>query len=219
MKKWILLVIALLVIAALPVLLAPEKKPSLILQAAGVFVSSVIAASAIWGDYLRAAFAGPRLKIALRSDEGSLTEVTGGAAVRFYHIWIVNKRSAAIARNTRMQIRSIQRAVAGNWGVKQESYGVEPKWVFSDSAPKNIAFDAMCDIVSIYETGDCWISSYIYPNNLDLQLRAGDAVRLEVVAVAENAKSNTLSLEISWDGQWSPDSQVMKTHFVVKEMQ
>jgi len=218
MKKWILLFLIFLAVIATPVLLAPEKKPSLILQAVGILLSSIIAVTAIWGEHIRGSFAGPKLDLCLRNDKGDLTCVTNGAAVRYYHLRVLNRRSASIARNTRVQIITLQREEKGTWTPKQETYGVEPQWVFSDSSPKNIAYDALCDIVSVYESGDCWISSYIRPNNVDLLIKAGKKVRIEAVAVAENGKSNVLTLEIFWDGSWSKDDNEMKGHLKIKEL-
>jgi hypothetical protein len=218
MKKWILLFLVLLAIIAAPVIFTSSRKPSLILQAAGIFISTIIAISAIWGEHIRASFAGPKLLLNLKNDEGDLTRITGGPDARYYHLRVVNKRSAAIARNTRVQIISIQRYISGAWSAKQETYGVEPKWVFSSSSPKNIGPDALCDILSIVDGGDCVLSSYIYPNNVNLFIKAGEIARIKAVAVAENTKSKVLTLEISWDGLWFKDGLQMKEHLKLKEL-
>lgn len=42
-------------------------------------------------------------------------------------------------------------------------------------------------------------------------------MRVEVIAVADNAESNPLCLEISWNGKWSADTEEMKKNLVIKE--
>jgi len=43
-------------------------------------------------------------------------------------------------------------------------------------------------------------------------------MRVEVIATADNAESNPLLIEISWDGQWSDDTIQMSKHLVIKEV-
>jgi len=218
MKKWTFLLLILIVVFTVLVIYAPTNKTSLILQAIGVFVSSIIAISAIWGELIRASFAGPKLILSLYSAEGELTKFTGGSDVRYYHLKVENKRGGAIARNTRVQVISIQRETSGGWQEKQIIYGVQLPWVFSDSQQKNIGPEAKCDLVSIVDKGDFSISYYMRPNNVDPFLRAAQTVRIEVVAVAENAKSKVLTLDISWDGQWSRYDREMKEHLKIREV-
>jgi hypothetical protein len=41
-------------------------------------------------------------------------------------------------------------------------------------------------------------------------------MRVEVQAIADNAESKSLFLEIAWDGVWSEDTVAMRAHLVVK---
>jgi hypothetical protein len=40
---------------------------------------------------------------------------------------------------------------------------------------------------------------------------------IKVQAIADNAESKPLHIEIAWDGQWSEDTRQMQQHLVVKE--
>lgn len=218
MKKWIILLLFLISAFVAIVIYAPSKKASLIVQAIGVFVSSIIAISAIWGELIRASLAGPKLLVSLYSPEGELTNISNGPNVRYYHLKVANKRSGVIARNTRVNVISIQREESDGWQKKLEVYGVQLPWVFSDSQVLNIGPEAKCDVISIVDKNDFKLAYYWRPNNVDPFFKARQAVRIEVIAVAENAKSKILSLEISWDGQWSKDDQEMKEHLNICEV-
>ena len=40
---------------------------------------------------------------------------------------------------------------------------------------------------------------------------------IEVKAVSDNAESDPIYLDISWNGEWSDDTKTMKQNLVVKE--
>jgi len=217
-KKWIFLLLFLISAFVVIVIYAPSNKAGLIVQAIGVFVSSIIAISAIWGELIRASLAGPKLVVSLYSPEGELTNISSGPDVRHYHLKVLNKRNGVIARNTRVNIISLQREEPGGWRTKQLVYGVQLPWAFSESQVLNIGPEAKCDVLSIVDKHDFKLAYYWRPNNVDPFFKAGQAVRIEVMAIAENAKSKVLPLELSWDGQWSKDDQEMKEHLKIREV-
>ena len=54
------------------------------------------------------------------------------------------------------------------------------------------------------------------PNNLDPLIRAGERVLVELVALSNQGQSPPLQIEISWNGQWSDDTETMSRNLVVK---
>ena len=63
------------------------------------------------------------------------------------------------------------------------------------------------------------VSLYVTPNNFRGFVGRDEAMRVHVVARAENAETKTpLILEISWDGVWSPNMDEMQRHLVVREV-
>jgi hypothetical protein len=218
MKRWLILLLLIICIFVALVLYAPSKRASLILQAIGVFISSIIAISAIWGELIRDSFAGPKLKVSLFSPEGELTHFPDGKDIRYYHLSVINKRKGTIARNTRVNVVSIRRKVSGVWQQRQSIYGLQLPWVFSDSYALNIGPKAKCDLMSIVEQSDFRLAYYLCPNNVNLFFTAGQLVGIEVVAVADNATSKTLSLDFIWDGQWSKDDHEMREHLKIKNV-
>jgi hypothetical protein len=43
-------------------------------------------------------------------------------------------------------------------------------------------------------------------------------MRIEVLAISDETESNQLGIDIAWDGVWSEDDAVMRTHLVAKEV-
>lgn len=58
--------------------------------------------------------------------------------------------------------------------------------------------------------------NYKWPPGFPGFLSADKTMRLELVAVAENARSNLLHLEIAWDGRWHDQPEEMQKHLVVR---
>ena len=49
-------------------------------------------------------------------------------------------------------------------------------------------------------------------------MKVGERIIVDLVALSDEAESNVLKIEISWDGLWSDDSDEMINHLVVKQM-
>lgn len=62
------------------------------------------------------------------------------------------------------------------------------------------------------------MTPYITPNNFPGTLDANQKMLLEIKALADDAESPSVCIEISWDGKWEDDSRKMAEHLVVKEV-
>ena len=61
------------------------------------------------------------------------------------------------------------------------------------------------------------LETYIKPDDFE-SLKPREKMRLQIRAVAENAESEPLWLEIYWDGVWTDDSTSLTQHFQIKEI-
>lgn len=50
-------------------------------------------------------------------------------------------------------------------------------------------------------------------------LEPNEKMRVEAIAVADNAESNPVCIEVSWDGLWSDDASQMEKHLVIAEVE
>jgi len=195
----------------------PPKKATLLLQGLTVFVQILVAAAAIWGNTLRALFSGPKLVLSLDRAEGQLTHLREQARrpVRYFHLKVENKRKGTAASKTQVILYSIvpphtedipkPLAINGRlpfpWkfkGNKSRVCNVEAV-VYSVIGPNDY-----CDLARLVE-GDEFLELLAEGWTLIedfLKLRGGQKTTIEAIAIAENAQSNLLTLDISWDGVW-----------------
>jgi hypothetical protein len=195
---------------------------NLIIQGFIAIGTIAIAILAIWGEKIRNYFASPRLEFSLYNARGDLTTWQNGKKVIYYHLKIKNKRQWAPARRVRILCTAIsKRAPDGSFLPERLIIPVQLKWPFPDRSDslKNIIKEEICDIGFLEEHAkEFKLALYIYPNNFQGTISANEAMRIDLIASAENFESKSpYSLEIVWDGKWSPDINEMQRHLVIKE--
>src|SRR6266480_1936689 len=82
-----------------------EFSYSLVIQTIGVVGTLAIAALAIWGEQIRHRVAGPKLSLRLHDPEGGLTTWTNSTKVRYYHLYVENRRPHAPATRVKVMMR------------------------------------------------------------------------------------------------------------------
>jgi len=210
----------------------PSKKATLYLGGFTAFFQTVIAVSAIWGNEIRALFLGPKLVLSLDRPEGQITKLisknespAGFVAIklpptalpaRFFHLRVQNKRKGAPATRTQVILFSIVRPhKAGDPKALSINGRLPFPWKFrgGDSDPQIRFKDAVmysvigpddyCDLAMLTADGhfllraEHWMLVDEY-----LEIKSGEKTTVEAIAIAENAQSNLLTLDISWDGVW-----------------
>lgn len=99
---------------------------------------------------------------------------------------------------------------------------VQLTWVFPSfhELLPNIRTDDICDLGFLDEDGQRFkLSLYVYPNNFRGFISANEAMRVKLIASADNFTSKSpYVLEISWDGKWSSNLDEMRKHFIIKEV-
>lgn len=195
-----------------------------ILQALLVVATSAVAVMAIFGDSIRAKYWGPKLRVRLHDPEGESipSRDSSGKMVpaRFYHLKVTNERLSVSARNVRVMLTQVIKPAAdGTFSRQRLSGPLQLKWQhpqFHLLSP-TIGSDDICDFGNLVQDRIFVLSPYLVPNNFEGFLKAGERMRVEVIAVADNAESNPLCLEISWNGKWSADTEEMKKNLVIKK--
>jgi len=194
---------------------------TLAIRGAGVVASVIVAVLAVWGDFFRSRLAGPKLHVGLLNPDGERTSWTGNIPTRFYHLRVSNGRRWAPARNARVVVTKLARAAADQtFAVLPLSGPLQLTWQFPKTSPQYsvVGPDHTCDLGYIRPDRDFTLSPYVTPNNFQGVVRAGDRMRVEIQAVADNAESEPLFLEIAWDGTWNDDTTEMRRHLVVKSV-
>ncbi len=187
-------------------------------RVAAAILSALIAVLAIWGDWIRYLLTPPRLVVRLRSEKGELVNQYGKKA-RYYHLVASNSRIWAPAKNVVVFLIQIDRPGPGDgWTRSFESGPIPLVWQYSAYyvGQSNIGRERHCDLGFIGESQDFVITTQFSPEGLDPKLKSRQRMRVHVVAVADNAKSQPLVLELAWDGVWNDGSDEMAKHFSIK---
>jgi len=200
---------------------ADTKLWELLIQGAVAVGTVAVAILAIWGEWVREKLAGAKLQVSLHDPEGELIDVSDGTPSRYYHLKVRNGRRWAPAKNVRVLLTKINKSAAdGSFQGVALSGPLQLTWQYPNfhSLFPTIGPDDICDLGYLQKERFFKLSPYFFPNNFQGFLETPGKMRVEVIAVADNAESNPLLIEIAWDGQWSDDTIQMSKHLVIKEV-
>jgi hypothetical protein len=190
--------------------------------AVGTFLVAIIAIIiAVWGDSMRAWGFSPKLKVSLLTPQGERNDLEDGTLCRNYHLKVTNDRKRSPARNVQVFLTKIFRPAADGKLVDRSFSGpLQLTWQFPQDHPQTLLIgpDRVCDLGRITRWGLFELMLYINPNSFERNVAATEKIQVEIIAVAENAESKPIRIEIAWDGIWSDDTIDQARHLVVKEV-
>jgi hypothetical protein len=180
-----------------------------------------VAIAAIWGDWIRSKFCGPKLELRL-VDRWDLNTTNYGKRQIYCHLEVSNQRQWSPARSVRVVLDALaKKRPDGTFFPEYLVVPLQLTWAFAIAHEQlpTIGPTDRCDLGWLEEGSEQFkVSTYIRPNNFRGFLVAGEAMQVRVVALSQNGASNPLLLEIAWNGTWSTDLEEMRRHFVVKEV-
>jgi hypothetical protein len=93
-------------------------------------------------------------------------------------------------------------------------------WQFPENHPQSLLIGPkrVCDLGRIIEGNPFELMLYFTPNSFEKYVDVNQKIQVELLAVAENGKSNPIRVEIAWDGNWSDDIIEMSRNLVVKQV-
>ncbi len=192
---------------------------SIVVQSFVAVGTLLLAVIAIWGDWIRHRFFGPKLEINLLDNKGTLTYITDGTPGRFYKVNVSNSRKWSPAKNVRVILKNILKPAADGTLAPQVLSGpLQLHWMHLLPQYRTIGPDEICTYANLVKGKNFLLSPYIVPNNFVGFITSNQKMLIEVQAVADNSESKPLFIDISWDGQWSDDTNQMQQHLVVKEV-
>jgi hypothetical protein len=197
---------------------------TLLKETAAVFTAVgtvAVAVLAIWGDWVRDRFAGPKLVLSLRNSRGDVNTRNDGKSTIYYHLDVTNARAWSPAKEVRVLVTAIAKRRP------DDSYFPEPivaplqlTWAFPTF---HVLFPTIgppdtCDFGFLLEGGKFSLSTYVTPNNFSGYVAKGEAIRVQVMASAHNGQSKPITIEVSWDGFWSTNLDEIQRHLVLKQL-
>ncbi len=193
----------------------------MVCQWAVVVGTLTLAVVALWGHIIKDRWLGPKLNIALKNSKGQKSEFNDGVISRYFHLRVFNERRAAPAHNVRVVIKDIFSPKAdGTMYILPLSGPIQLSWQYQGSNPQfqTIGAESTCDLGYLRQNEPFKLSALYQHVSFDGTVKAGERIIVDLVALSDEAESNVLKIEISWDGLWSDDSDEMINHLVVKQM-
>jgi len=194
----------------------------LVIQALAAIGALAVALMALFGDWIRATFLGPKLSLSLVSNEGILVK-SPGRHCRMYHMLVQNHRRWAVAKSVRVLVKQIGKTrVPGGPIVFHNKLpgGVQILWQFSDftSVAPDIGPERLCDLAFIDQGGDCLLSEYNSVIDFPGFVSRGEEMAIQLVAEAVNAHSAPLNICIQFYGNWHENDKEMSRNIVIREL-
>jgi len=184
--------------------------------AAATFFAVIVA---LWGERIRQRWNRPKLTLSLLSPLGELNETAQGVQGRYYGLVVRNERASVPAENTRVHLTDVQTAPDGTWRSVAFTKPVQVSWRWPKITPPYIKVgpDEVASFLFLMKPdGFLQLQLLWCPNNLDPRIPPQKPTRLVFLAVSDTARSNELTIEVAWDGEWSEETSEMGRHLVVR---
>lgn len=197
-----------------------------IVQIVSALVSLIVGIIAIWGDWIRSKFSPLKLKIEPQNLNGELTLAVNGpntAKVYYYHLKLVNQSNWQIARHCRVLLTGMYKKDTTGAFIYTNFNALHPfEWTPAEEGKEyvDITDSHVFDFGRISENSNSFIiSTKRYPNNFKGILYPNETIRycLKIDAVGFRQKKHQI-FEVTWNGQWSDDEDIMKHNVVIKEI-
>lgn len=181
---------------------------------------------AIWGDLIRSKFSPLKLKIVPQNISGELTTWNNGpntGKVYYYHLKVVNNSNWQLAKHCRVLLTGMYKNDPNGSFVYTEFNALHPfEWTPAEDGREYVDItDAhVFDFGKIYENVNFFkVATKRYPNNFKGNLMPNETIRycLKIDAIGFRQIKDQI-FEVSWNGQWSDDEEIMKHNVVIKEV-
>lgn len=74
------------------------------------------------------------------------------------------------------------------------------------------------DLGFVTKNGVFRLTPIFVPNNLNVEVKPGEKVLIEAIAISDETESPPVCVEIAWNGTWSEDAAQMGANLVAKEV-
>ena len=199
---------------------------SLIAQVAIAVGTIAAVIVALFGGWLRARFAPPKLTLRLETNDGvkipvNLTAPDGNTRQtegRWYHLRVENERRWSPATQVQVFLLRIEEPDAAGEDRLTWIGEMPMRWRHQEIHPRvrTIGYPADCDLCSVIKEKWLELNLLITPSEINAKRRDACRLTLTLQARGMESDSNLLRVQIAWDGKWANDDKEMAQHMVVK---
>jgi hypothetical protein len=199
---------------------------NIILQIITALLTLIVGFIAIWGDRIRSRYSPLRLKIEPQNLGGELTTWHNGpnsGKVYYYHLKVINKSNWQLAKHCRVLLTGMYKKDSKGLFVYTEFNALHPfEWTPAEDGNEyvDITDSHVFDFGRIYENVNSFkVAIRRYPNNFKGILMPNETIRycLKIDAVGFRQKKDQI-FEVTWNGQWSDDEEIMKNNVKIREV-
>jgi hypothetical protein len=202
---------------------------SILIDALAAVGTIIVAAAAIWGDWLRSRLAPAKLTIEPHNLRGDPTEFRNPndpqtvTRVMFFHLKVVNQRPWLTVKNCRVLLKGIsRRGPDGVFYPVPMSIPVQFVWAPAEMTPPVVTLvkEQILDLGFIKENEKKFIPRlWSTPYNFQGFVSKDEAVRYHMEIEATNFTSPRYQVfEVAWDGTWEYEPEKMRQHLRIKEI-
>ena len=182
-------------------------------------------AVALFGEKLRAKLFPPVLRMRLLRKEGEKTELRNQSGqyiddVRYYHLKVWNERRWSTAEQVQVYLTRIDEP--GPSGKYQLAWSGEVplRWRDQEFVPllQTIGAAKDCDFFMVQKKGGLWLMPLITPNNMKARKEGKCRFLVWVQARSDQADSEIMRIQVSWDGLWEYGDTEMQRHLEVEDL-
>lgn len=183
----------------------------------------ILAAIAIWGDAIRRRLLPPYLVLKEHNFAGDYNTDRNGNRIVYYHLKLVNKNRSP-AHKARVLCQGVSRRTSDGETFKEEPLVVpiQLNWSFMryQELLPTVGPDKCVDLGYLFEGSNQFeISLITKPGNFKGSVTKDETLRYKFVATADNqAESEPMYVQISWNGIFSFEKEEMSKHLVVTKV-
>ena len=193
--------------------------------AAGTILAVLVA---LFGEQLKAKFLPPKLRINLRDQRGEKTILARSSPsgtvehlddVRYFHVRISNQRRTSPAHGVQVYLTTIQEPKLNGYFQTVWVGEVPLQWRDQqvNTITQTIGADKDCDFCMVRkEERTLYLLPLVVPNNLNARRKGACSFVASLQARSNEADSETVHIEVKWDGRWEDNDIEMQQHLVVR---
>ena len=186
----------------------------------GVLGTWIIAAIALWGEWLKSwfPFLRPELVVEPVGLKGPVRQ-NNGRMTYYYQVRVKNVRPRRFppAHQVRLLITLVEKPDASGQPTVEFPEPLQLTWVRQETLPLalDIGPEADAALLFVGDDGAFSFTPLVFPNHFPAERQGRADFWITLQARSIEVDSEPVRLKIAWDGQWNPGGREIATHLVV----
>ena len=185
----------------------------------------LLAFVALFGESVKRRIYSPKIKLELKNPSGDFTtflnEIERYTPAYCYHIVVMNYSKRSIAHNCYVQIIQIEKLLEKGTQEIKLNVPVYIRWVPNELGEFaiDLSHERLIDFGFLKQNGTSfrpWLQTY--PNNFSGFVEPHTTLIYTLQAFADAYKSKKFKFSVTWNGEFSEDSEQMSKNLIIKQI-